>query len=412
MKISQAISSTLLVAITEALQASEYSEYHIVKFPDGWEAQTLSALDQEFRKALSKAFEGSNLQTFIRDQLHIIRLENGVDLPNAGSKLTEISCFSDPLAVSRRIVKNLERIPLQYRIIVQVTFELAERLNKSEIEISLSDRLRIISGDKIPQTFLIKHKNDKINRYIRRPISGETDISINKSALYLEYRTSGYLATRRNSRAMNDFYDEVRAFYGACVAVGILTEFSRWDETFVPVVVANSIIDGSEEFAYIERADNDIIECANLTTSGKTDKKIKDLKNIDEILSPITSVFKSDNHVKLKTACSWLLRAHLSLKGLDKILESAITIEVLMGDRDTSDRIGLSKLMANRCAYALGTSNSKRVEMIEFFAKFYKVRSEVVHSGRTALDPDERRIVDEGLELATKILRHEIDIAG
>jgi hypothetical protein len=83
-----------------------------------------------------------------------------------------------------------------------------------------------------------------------------------------------------------------------------------------------------------------------------------------------------------------------------------------MGDRDTSDRVGLTKLIANRCAYALGKSSKEREEIIDFFVQFYRVRSEVVHSGRTALQADERQIVNEGLMLAIRILQHETALAA
>lgn len=154
------------------------------------------------------------------------------------------------------------------------------------------------------------------------------------------------------------------------------------------------------------------LQLCTLSTSTDTDKAIKANSNLGAILKPILPVFISKQANKLKTACAWVLRAHLSSRSLDRVLEAAITMEVLLGDRDTSDRVGLSKLMANRCAYALGKSASERDHIIDLFSRFYKLRSEIVHSGRTNLDVDERKVVNRGLDLATKTLKHEIEIAS
>lgn len=411
MKISQSIASTLLVAVTEAIQGGAISQYGSVTFDSDWEHSTLNALEPDFVKSLARALDGSTLESFVIDQLRRIRVQTGAGLPENNTSLSKITCFADPLKTAREVIKNLSLIPQQYRLVVRISSELADLFSSADIEIKLSERLTIISGGRIPASFRTTHENAALDKYIRRSTYGAEKYAIIPNALYLQYRTSAYLATRRQSRSVSEFYDEVRAFYGACIAHGILSEFPGWGDDITTFLVGSSIEEGAETFAYIERTEDDIVRCANLSTSEATDDAVKANRSLQDIMKPIMPVFESDNSTKLKTACSWALRAHLSNRGLDKILESAIAIEVLMGDRDTSDRIGLSKLIANRCAYALGESNRKRTEMIDFFVKFYKVRSEVVHSGRTALEPNERKIVNEGLALATQILKHEILLA-
>jgi len=411
MKITQAISSTLLVAITEAIQGSVFTDFGFLELPPNWASTTLNALDVEFAKSLAKSLDGSSLESFVRDQLNLIRIDSGNKIPEKGGRLTDLKSFNEPLNVARNVVSALEQIPTQYRLIVRISQELGERIATDSVNFPLSNRLRIVSGAEIPSTFSVKHHKSQVDSHIRRYLNKDESFEIVREALYIEYRTSGYLAARRQSRAISEFYDEIRAFYGACLTTGILGEFPNWGDPITPILSGTSIIEDTENFAYIERAEDDVVDCANLSTSGETDVLIKDGNGIPDILKPILPVFLSDNSAKLKTASSWALRAHLSKRELDKILESAITIEVLMGDRDTSDRIGLTKLIANRCAYALGKSNKERLDIVDFFVKFYRVRSEVVHSGRTALDPEERKIVNAGLDLATRILRHEISLA-
>jgi hypothetical protein len=370
-------------------------------------------LGEEFSKAILKALDGSKIADFLADKLRIIRLSAGINSPNETAPISNLKCFADPLKTARIVVKELENTPIHYRMILRVFQELSERVAQDDVEIKLSERLRLISGANITPSFKFEHSNKKIDEFIKSfYFAGGAQLEIKPTGLYLEFRTSGYLSSRRVSRAVGEFFDEVRAFYGACMAHGIMGDYSFLGEDISPVLIVNGIYGSGEELEYIERAEEDLVRCANLSTTGSIDEELKSGTSLDKLLRPVVKIFKAQNATKLKTACAWALRAHLSTRGLDKILESAITIEVLMGDRDTSDRVGLTKLIANRCAYALGKSSKEREEIIDFFVQFYRVRSEVVHSGRTALQADERQIVNEGLMLAIRILQHETALAA
>ncbi|HZF93264.1 MAG TPA: hypothetical protein VEZ20_00170 [Allosphingosinicella sp.] len=413
MKISPAVASTLIVAITDAIQKGTISRYSFFSFPEEWEKETLAAVGEEFAKSLPKALDESSLSQFAKDRLQLIRLEAGSPSPSKDTPIRKLACFSNPLNTARVVVASLKEAPKQYRLLVRINDELAERAASGEVEIKLSDRLRIVSGGKIPPTFKLSHPVEAVNSHIRgAAFSSHAPFTSEETALYLEYRTSGYLSPRRSSRALGEFFDECRAFYGACIAHKITynSNLIGTDE-MTPIVIANEVNDREEVFAYVDRVEEDLVKCANLSTTTVTDKKITDGEPLEDI-GPIFPVFQSVNSNKLKTACAWMLRAQLSPRPLDRVLEATITMEVLLGDRDTSDRIGLSKLMANRCAYALGGSMSERDEIVEFFVKFYRLRSEIVHSGRTNLDSDERRIVAKGITLATRTLVHEIRISS
>ena len=103
----------------------------------------------------------------------------------------------------------------------------------------------------------------------------------------------------------------------------------------------------------------------------------------------------------------WLLRAYGSHRPIDRVLESTIALEVLLGDREMSDKVGLTKLMANRCAYSIGKTQSDRDEIIRFFLDFYKLRSDVVHTGRLLVNEGEEHLVERGLRLASEMLVFE-----
>ncbi|HUD92754.1 hypothetical protein [Sphingobium sp.] len=411
MKISQSDTSTLLVAITEALQDGKITKHGSFKIDTQWENKTINALSEEFSKILIKSLDGSSLSFFLRERLKYIKVESRQENPNSETSITKLECFSDPLKLARRIVSDLSRIPTSYRMLVPICQELADRIECIDINVKISDRLTIYSSDRIPSSFKFKHDDNEIDDIIIS-YHQRSEFELKDDRLFLEFRGSGYLSGRKKSGLVEEFYDETRSFYGACLVYGIISSNpSFFIDELEPYLVSNSIIDGKENLAHVERVDEDIARCANLATTSETDDMIENGISIDEIMSPVKSVFNKTNSEKLKTACAWNLRSHLSSRELDKILESAITIEVLMGDRETSDRIGLTKLMANRCAYAIGKNSEDRESIIKFFIDFYRVRSEVVHSGRTFLRGNEKKIVDKGLDLATNILRNEISIS-
>jgi len=151
-------------------------------------------------------------------------------------------------------------------------------------------------------------------------------------------------------------------------------------------------------------------DASQVIFNKKVMDEIDNGKKLEEVLIDVIKLFNSSQGQRLKTSSIWLLRSFLSERGMDKILDATIAIEVLLGDREAADRVGLSKLMANRCAYALGKSAKERQELFDFFIDFYKLRSEIVHSGRLKISDAESTLVDRGVKLASRILRHEVEM--
>jgi hypothetical protein len=237
------------------------------------------------------------------------------------------------------------------------------------------------------------------------------DEFISDDQIYFQYRTSGFISDRTGPKALRPFYDDVRAFYGACLAFGFMTKLSMdlYGHSIRTIVNTKESKEGI--YRYSENPEGDILEASNKAYISP--KKIPEISNeeFDKLFDNIRMLFKSEDCQKLKTACIWLFRAHMNSRGMDKILDATIAIEVLLGDRESSDRIGLAKLMANRCAYSLGKSSKERKNLFDFFLDFYKLRSEIVHSGRLDISKSENQRVQRGIALAARLIRHEVEIS-
>lgn len=175
--------------------------------------------------------------------------------------------------------------------------------------------------------------------------------------------------------------------------------------------MVNKIENGCAILAAALGADDDIRKCHSLSLTKGAKDRIEGGETFSDLILPASRMLVCRDNQKLKTSAIWMLRSYLGDRDMDQILASAIAVEVLLGDRETSDRIGLSKLMANRCAYALGKSASERQDIADAFVKWYRLRSEIVHSGRMRVSEDERKVVVGGKRLAARLLNHEILMA-
>lgn len=416
MKLSRSDASTLLLAVTDAITHTEVTRYGNISLPQNWTKSVLETLDDSVATNFARHLDDSALAGFLRRELQVRFKEHGCPNPadDESVPLTSYESFSDPLKLARGILKRVESLPIQYRILARCSDALSDRKSEVDVDIRISDQLRIISTSNIPDNFVLRNSNAAVNRMISVYAGGEdVNLKAKESSLYFEYRCSGFVADNFDTRIVRDFSDELRSFYGLMMSYDILYDWGFGSaDSRTPLVIVNELDGEGSDLVHIARMESDLVKCTQYDTSSQTDQRLKDGMKLEELLKPAIQMFQCSEAAKLTTAAIWLLRAHLGTRPMDTILDSTIAMEVLLGDRDTSDRIGLSKLMANRCAYALGRTAAERREITEFFSRFYRVRSEIVHSGRFRVTPEDRAVVKTGLELASRILRHEVRLSA
>jgi Apea-like HEPN len=70
----------------------------------------------------------------------------------------------------------------------------------------------------------------------------------------------------------------------------------------------------------------------------------------------------------------------------------------------------LNELLRNRCAYLVGKNQSQREEILTEFADIYKVRSEIVHRGKSRLSKQERQLFYRLRWLCGRAIQEEINL--
>jgi len=114
----------------------------------------------------------------------------------------------------------------------------------------------------------------------------------------------------------------------------------------------------------------------------------------------------SENTGRIKSAIEWYIDSYTTENTTISFLQICIALEAIFGD--DNGREGITKTLADRCAYLIGTSIQDRKKIRERFEKLYSVRSKLVHGSVASLTHDERQNLEWGREIAIQSIQKEI----
>lgn len=425
-KLSEASKNSLRIALMELLPNIRIFGQAGVLILNAHRSLNLNEiLTEQERNSLEKVTDEGGLKSFVERFISDELPDKTSDPDFTFKTLGETGLYGDVIEVSRRIVEAVSNLPHQYTSYMRLSPSLAERIDVTELNLKLTDQLSILSEDMLPKRFFDARQSILASEQIGGFAGGQSPpepgavsptTGASYSSLYAAYRSAGAITDDGGSKIVREFHDEIRAMYGIMVASRLLARhsFGRNQDHSGSTYSYQIDVEKNIILSSIDTNPKDLVDAskydAERTLSEKNGSKPAfTLEQAISLFDPVVKMFGSGDK-RLKTACVWMFRAIQSQRSMDTVLESAIVLEVLLGDRATSDRIGLSKLMANRCAYMLGKGANDRAQIVEQFDEFYKVRSEIVHTGRYKLTKSEASIVKNGLTLATRVLVNEVNL--
>ena len=147
------------------------------------------------------------------------------------------------------------------------------------------------------------------------------------------------------------------------------------------------------------------------TLDGLLDSDTKIAEWVKNQLHHISCVFTNrTRNQKLLLACQWLYESYSGKNKLLAFVQTTIVLEILLGDKATSDQMGLSVLLRNRCAYLIGSTHSQRNEILIDFQKIYNVRSKIVHSGKSRLSYEEETLFRKLQWMCIRVIQEEVKL--
>jgi len=112
----------------------------------------------------------------------------------------------------------------------------------------------------------------------------------------------------------------------------------------------------------------------------------------------------------LLLAAQWLFDSYAGRDELLSFVQAMIVLEILLGDKNIAEEIGLGALLRNRLAYMIGSSYRDRTELLEDFSSIYRVRSQIVHTGKHRLSSEERRLFLKLRWMCLRVMAKELEL--
>jgi len=304
--------------------------------------------------------------------------------------LTSHDGYADTIAVAKNLVEAFCSLPWSYQVAIRAPDALRNAISRDAGSFELSPRHRLIMGS----TLAGSHPLRDLSRYglahwmTNPPISSGWD----EDAVYLQVDVDGYYTAWPTEPSLIA-REEIFSFFGLGIALGLFTRayagvlgsYQRDTSLYVHMFRAGSWHEHRTE--YLDDNHKNGIGALAVSEDIHTDPA-----RIRQKLDRISSVYRAASGKNILLSSRWLLDSHCGRDELLSYVQAAVSIEILLGDEEADHSVGLTTLMANRCAYLIANSPESRVSLLRDFREIYKVRSKIVHRGKSRLSESEVRL--------------------
>lgn len=345
------------------------------------------------------------------------------DSENAKLSISNIEGYEDPRAVATRLVEEFDSLPWEYTFSLPLHKEIAEIIKGNIPSYQISDDLGIyIVDDEFKEKFQLKSGIKGRDKSLSTGGLGLLSLfSENKwddDSVVIQIKAKGFVGKYGTSPTGKCVEEILKSFCGLGIALRLFKIDLKYrstpskakfyihkllDENWV--VLSTQELDMSESDAFHDLVVHDL--------EGKLDSLQKQAGWIARNLPDIAMVFSRENSEKAKKillGCQWLFESYTSRNELLAFVQTIVVIEILLGDKATSEQIGLGVLLRNRCAYLIGTSQSQRDEILKDFQDIYDVRSKIVHGGKSRMNYEERRLLDKLRWMCRRVIQEEVKL--
>ncbi len=321
---------------------------------------------------------------------------------------------SNTKAVAERLIKDFESLPRHYECFVKLPL-----INLQEIfgekQYVLSESFSLIFTDEQHNRTFPAAPFDPPAREFRLFLFGLNDEEHKLDWLdyfpYFRVSVPGFIAEWEETSPLRRVSFLIRSFCGLALALRLIeTTFLSWPlESYLVVyekcesqwtpkkarTLPTDLVQGLERLRLHDRF-----------SSTLTSKRV-----FKDVLEKLRLLFQSEKqNEKLLLAAQWYFDSYCGDSELLAFVKATICLEIILGDKKLTDIIGLGKLMSNRCAYLISTTQKERDEVLEQFDGIYQTRSSIVHRGKDRLTNSERDTLFTLRWLCSRVLRKEIEL--
>lgn len=365
---------------------------------------------------------------FVFDELSRELREGREFVSEVSEKLTDIDDYASPDVLAGRLVDSMETLPWNYIISLKMSDNLSATLGPHVEEIKICDQIRftianaefaekysLSTGIPSRDTFRDSHSGKSFFAGLLPSVNHEWE----SDYLYLQISLDGYWGYYGETGTSKALTEMLFSFLGLGIATrlfqlksGRVTDLQK-SKLYVHKIVGRNY--ELQQVDSLEIVPSDTVETLELNTlDGSLNSVEQQISWAIQRLHDIGVVFSNAKRSqKLLLASQWLFRSYISEDRLLAFIQATVVLEILLGDKATSDQIGLGVLLRNRCAYLIGKSQSERENILKEFQRIYDVRSTIVHGGKNRIVFNEfvlfqklqwmcRRVIQEEMKLLAK----------
>lgn len=334
--------------------------------------------------------------------------------------LTSIQGYENPVGVAVRLVDEFESLPWQYSLSIKFENDFGRSIAQSIINHTLNDYVKLITPvDSFTNEFPMKSGIEARDRSIGRGLgllSQMPLLSWDNDFAYLIISAMGFVGENGESATFARAISYLKAFCGIGIALRLLKVNYKYRPmpTKATLVVHRSIgstwqIEGKRELdaplsdTFRDLALDDLDGLLD-SDAAKSDWMGQKLRNISIVLQ------NESRAQNLLLASQWFFDSYSGKNELLSFVETTVAMEILLGDKSSSDLMGLGELLSNRCAYLIGKSSRQREEVLREFREIYGVRSKIVHRGKSRLSIAERALFSRLQWMCRRVIQEEVEL--
>jgi hypothetical protein len=327
--------------------------------------------------------------------------------------LTRLREYSDRPKVAEEILNAFTSLPQHYALLVEIPDDIGRMLHRalgqSQIQLSRSMRL-LLKHPEAPQEFPQGFQESQ-----RTSLLGLHKDGIAADEFYVQANVSGYLQLYGTSTPFQDFQDTVKSIYGLLVA-NVLVSIKAYYFAAPRTLDVLAYVDNGgtwKPYSILEFGSDAGNEIKSLGLDPRFMKLKQALQDriIQKEVGSVVLVYKdSVTNERLIRGAQWLFESYIGSNQLLQYVQATVAAEILLGEKSTSDLIGIGELLGNRCAYLIGTSKSQREQILTDFRRIYDTRSRIVHQGHNRLSLEQRSDLATLRWMVSRVIQEEVKL--
>ena len=361
---------------------------------------------------------------FLSDTLSKELYENQkYDSDRPSAKLTEIEGYEDSEAVAKRLIESFTTLPWEYTLTIKFENDFGELFCNTIKKVSASDSIQLSCPDEqFKKSFPLTSGNEARDRSLLGGGLMGLGLGIftpqewDDNSTYFQVKADGFIGKYGTTTPLEEAVSILKSFCGLSIALRILKVNYTYRAT--PTKAKFFIHKKDNENWFLENTH----ELDSATSDSFNDLVFNDLDGaldseerkkgwIIRNLKLIRAAFSNkEKATKLILAGQWLFESYCGSNGLLSFVQTTVALEILLGEKQLSDLMGLGELLRNRCAYLIGKTHQQREKVLNDFKKIYDVRSKIVHRGKSKLNVDERVLFSQLQWMCRRVIQEEMDL--